>query len=162
MKLSMIVAMNHDLVIGNEGKLPWDIPRDLKNFRKITWDKPVIMGRKTRESINGNLPGRTGIVLTRSPDIKFNGCKMAENPGDAIRIARETRAAEAIVIGGTQVYRDFLPLVSTIYLTMVEGKHPGDTYFPENVTESRDWRLAFSESWPEESATFMILKKGLH
>src|SRR4051794_14963655 len=101
--------MTRDGLIGREGKLPWHLPRDLKHFRQLTWGKPIIMGRRTHESIGKPLPGRTNIVLTRREGYHADGCLVAHTADAAITLAAATGATEAMIIGGGEIYREFLP-----------------------------------------------------
>lgn len=164
MKLSIVVAMTRDGLIGREGKLPWHLPRDLKHFRQLTWGKPIIMGRKTHESLGRPLPGRTNIVLTRQEGYSAVGCLVAHTADKAIELAASSGAAEATIIGGGEVYREFLPRCETIQLTLVEGTFEGDTLFPGNPLGSPDWTTVSEERWPADETNpvdswFMVLKR---
>ena len=130
MKLALIVAMSRDGLIGREGALPWRLPRDLKHFRRLTWGKPIIMGRRTHEALGRPLPGRTNIVLTRQAEVLAKGCLVARDRTQALALAQATGSPEALIIGGSQVYEAFLPLKPTIHLTLVEGTFTGDAFFP--------------------------------
>ncbi|MFO0891900.1 MAG: dihydrofolate reductase [Isosphaeraceae bacterium] len=152
MKLSLVVAMSRDGLIGREGALPWRLPRDLKHFRKLTWGKPIIMGRKTYESLGRPLPGRTNIVLTRQTDYLAAGCMVAHGRDDALALAAGTGAEEAMIIGGSEVFRMFLPLATTIHLTLVEGEFRGDVFFPQPILGSPDWKVSHDEHWPSDEA----------
>jgi dihydrofolate reductase len=148
MTVALITAVDRAGLIGDAHGLPWRLPRDLKRFRALTWGKPVIVGRRTHESI-GALPGRHHIVLSRRPGPLPSGCAVAATLDDALRQARDylTRCGgdEAMVIGGGQVYREALPRAGRIYLTVVEGAFPGDTYFPcEALREG--WVIAEHEA----------------
>lgn len=151
MIVSIIVAVGENGVIGDAGQLPWHLPDDLKRFRAITWGKPIIMGRKTFESIGRPLPGRTNIVLTHSPEYCPDGCLVASTPADALAAAAATGADEAVVIGGSAIYREFLPRCDRIYLTTVEGAFQGDTFFPEPVWNSADWEVTHEECRPADA-----------
>ncbi len=135
MKLSLIVAMAQNRTIGVDNKLPWHLPEDLKYFRRITMGKPIIMGRKTHESIGKALPGRTNIVVTRQQGLKFEGCEIVSNLDDAIGLAEQIGLIngmdEAVVIGGAELYALALPLTDRIYLTEVQAEVQGDAFFPE-------------------------------
>src|SRR4051794_35995191 len=100
----MIVAIGEGGVIGREGRLPWHLPDDLKRFRAITWGKPIIMGRKTFDSLGRPLPGRTNIILSRSPGYRPEGCTVASSPAAALAVAASSGAEEVVVIGGSEVY----------------------------------------------------------
>jgi dihydrofolate reductase len=136
MKLSLIAAMADNRVIGHENRLPWHLPADLQHFKAITLGKPVLMGRKTWESIGRPLPGRTNIVITRDAGYVAEGCVVAHSLEEAVRAAGE--AAEIMVIGGAQLYRQALPLADTIYLTLVHAEFQGDTRFPD--WQPKEWR----------------------
>jgi dihydrofolate reductase len=136
MKLSLVVAMAENRVIGHENRLPWHLPADLQHFKAITLGKPVLMGRKTWESIGRPLPGRTNIVITRDAGYVAEGCVVAHTLEEAVRAAGE--AAEVMVIGGAQLYRQALPLADTLYLTLVHAEIQGDTRFP--AWQPGEWR----------------------
>lgn len=129
MRISLIVAMGENRVIGVENRMPWHLSADLKRFRQITMGKPIIMGRRTHESIGRPLPGRKNIVLTGDPNYRAEGCAVVHNPEEALREAEG--GEEAMVIGGSSVYREFLPLADRLYLTLIHRSFPGDTFFPE-------------------------------
>jgi dihydrofolate reductase len=143
--------MGRNGVIGREGRLPWALPEDLKRFRAITWGKPIIMGRKTHESLGRALPGRTNIVLTRQADYQAAGCLVAHSPEQALYLASSGGAEEAAVIGGSEVFETFLPQCKKIHLTIVEGDFEGDTFFPLGILDSPDWALVHEESRPADA-----------
>jgi dihydrofolate reductase len=160
----MVVAMSRDGLIGREGGLPWHLPRDLRHFRRLTWGKPVIMGRKTHRSLGRPLPGRTNIILTRQEPFHAEGCLVAHTRDQALQLAAATGASEAMIIGGRAVYQAFLPLCRTIHLTLVEGTFEGDTFFPAKVLESPDWQVVDQERWPSDDrnpfdAVYLLLKR---
>lgn len=129
MMISFVVAVSRNGIIGREGGLPWHIASDLKRFRDITMGKPVIMGRKTWESLPRKpLPGRQNIVITRSDGFLAPGAELAEGPEQAL--ARCWGAPEVAVIGGGEIYRLFWPWVVRLYLTEVDMEVEGDTRFP--------------------------------
>jgi len=127
--ICLIVAMAQNGVIGRDNTLPWHLPQDLKRFKAITLGKPILMGRKTFESIGKPLPGRTNLVLTRDRHWRAEGVVVAHSVEDAIERARG--AAELMAIGGAEVYRLLMPVARRIYLTHVHADVPGDTYFPD-------------------------------
>jgi len=127
--ISIIVAASSNNVIGCAGQLPWHLPDDLRHFKSITLGKPVVMGRKTFESIGRALPGRQNIVLSRQCDFAPGGCELVSSAAAAVDAAGD--APELMVIGGSQVYRLFLPRAQRIYLTRVMADVAGDTHFPE-------------------------------
>ena len=135
MKISLVWAMAQNRVIGRNNNLPWYLPEDLKYFKRITLGKPVIMGRKTFESIGKPLPGRTNIVATRNADFSAEGVKIV-NSLEAARTLCESIAEidgvdEAMVIGGAEIYAQALPIAERLYLTQVHAEVEGDTFFPE-------------------------------
>ncbi len=127
MTISIIAAIAENGVIGNGNALPWDIPEDMAHFKRVTMGKPVIMGRKTFESIGRPLPERKNIVMTRSGSI--DGCSVAGSIEEALALAEG--ADEAMVIGGASVYEQFMPLARRIYLTKIDRDFKGDAFFPE-------------------------------
>jgi dihydrofolate reductase len=130
--LSLIVAMTQDRVIGVDNHLPWNIPEDLKRFKKITLGHPIIMGRKTYESIGRPLPGRTNVVVTHDRAYRVEGGAVVHGLEEALEWARRSPGAEEIfVIGGSEIFRQVLPLAGRIYLTEVNWPFIGDTFFPE-------------------------------
>lgn len=130
--LSIIAAMSENRVIGNENKLVWNIPEELKRFRELTSGHPIIMGRKTHESIGRVLPNRTNIIITRDKDYKVEGAIIVHSLEEAIELARAQPGSDEIfVIGGGQIYQQAIPLADRIYLTVVEGNYQGDTFFPD-------------------------------
>lgn len=141
MTLSLVVAASSNNVIGRDGGLPWHLPDDLRQFKRLTMGKAVIMGRSTYESIGRPLPDRRNIVMTRNADYVADGCDVVSSVSEAIDALEG--AEEAMIIGGGQVYRDFLPLADRIYLTRVQAEVEGDTYFPE--IDEATWRLVSSE-----------------
>ena len=129
--LAIIVAQSTNRVIGCNNQLPWRLPEDLKYFKRVTMGKPVIMGRKTFESIGRPLPGRTNIVVTRQVDWQAVGVIAANSLDEAIRLANDESPEEVMIIGGAQIYAEALPKVDKIYLTQVHKVFDGDAWFPE-------------------------------
>lgn len=157
MTISMIVAMSENRVIGADGDLPWHLPADLKYFKATTLGKPIIMGRKTFDSIGRPLPGRKNIVITRNGDWRHDGVEVAATIEGAIALASavgETddadhtdeagEAGEIMITGGAQVYTQAMGLVDRMYITEVAAVVKGDTYFPEFNTD--DWAEVSRES----------------
>lgn len=128
MKISLVVATDLDGVIGRDNRLPWRLPADLRHFKRTTLGKPVVMGRRTFESIGKPLVGRTNIVLTRDAAFAAEGVLVARSVDEALRLAAP--AAEVMVIGGAAVYRAFLPRAERIYWTLVQERFEGDTRLP--------------------------------
>ncbi len=129
MKISIVVAMAVNRVIGHENRLPWHLPADLKYFKQITMGKPILMGRKTFESIGRPLPGRTNIVITRNESYTAEGCVVVHSIEAALKAAADSE--EVMVIGGAEFYRQVWPYAGTLYITRVTGEFEGDTFFPE-------------------------------
>jgi dihydrofolate reductase len=132
LKVSAIAAMSINRVIGLNNKLPWHIPEDLKFFKQITFGHSIIMGRKTFESFGKALPGRENIILTRQQNYQPEGCFVFHELKEALSFCREKFPREEIFIGGgAEIYRQALPLVERIYLTVIDLRIDGDTFFPE-------------------------------
>lgn len=134
MKIAVIAAMSQNRVIGKNNKLPWHLPNDLKFFKESTMGKPIIMGRKTFESIGRPLPGRQNIVITRNQDWQHEGVTTLPDVPSAILVAttaaEESGADEIMVIGGQQIYEQTLPMADRLYLTRVDADIEGDAFFP--------------------------------
>lgn len=132
MRLSLIVAMTEDRVIGRDNKLPWHLSEDLIRFKKITMGHPLIMGRKTYDSIGKPLPGRTNIVVTQNAEMFIPGALVVHNFEQALAKAESSEGGkeEVFVIGGSSLFRLALPKADRLYLTLIRTKIPGDTYFP--------------------------------
>jgi dihydrofolate reductase len=149
MRVSIIVAMSRDYLIGREGGLPWHLPADLRRFRRITTGKPIIMGRKTLEAIGRLLPERTNIVLTRRAGYRYLGCQVAASIEVAFALAADDLKArggdEVVVIGGAAVFREAMPFAERVYLTAVEGAFQGDVSFPHEWLHDGHWRVTTSE-----------------
>lgn len=134
-ELAVIVAAADNGTIGSNNALPWHLPEDLRYFRRVTLGKPVVMGRKTYESIGRPLPGRTNIVITRNKDWHTEGVRSVRNLDEALRLAEEIAAAdgakELMVIGGAEIYATAIPRADRLYLTQVHANVPGDARLPE-------------------------------
>ena len=128
MKISLVVAMDRNGVIGRDNRLPWKLPDEMAHFKRVTLGKPVVMGRRTFESLAKPLPGRKNIVLTRQGDFAAPGCAVVHSLEDAWRAA--DGAQEACVIGGTMLFAETLPTADVLYLTEVQAEVEGDTWFP--------------------------------
>ena len=130
MKISAIVAMASNRVIGNRGDIPWKIPGEQKMFKEITLGHTIIMGRKTYESIGRPLPGRTNIIITRQSDYQAEGCIVVHDLDSAFQSC-PSGENEAFICGGGQLYHEAMPTTDRIYLTVLPREVDGDTYFPE-------------------------------
>jgi len=149
MRLSIIVAQSTNRVIGRQNKLPWYLPEDLKYFKRITQGKPIIMGRKTYESIGRPLPGRLNIVITRSTTYQPPGVKVVNSLEAAIELAEHQALIdgvdEALVIGGAEIYQQAMSLAERLYLTQVHAEIEGDAYFPE--INAQKWQQILKEDF---------------
>jgi len=131
MKISLIAAMtpgNH--VIGGHNQMLWKLPNDFKHFKDLTMGKPIIMGRKTHESIGKALPGRDNIVITRQEGYLSDGCVIVHSLRAALTLAQWSENPEAMIIGGGEIYSVAMPVASTIYATFIHGHYDGDAFFP--------------------------------
>lgn len=142
MILSLLVAADENNVIGKDNKLPWHLPNDLKYFKNQTWGMPVLMGRKTFESIGKPLQGRKSIVITRSKDWKHEDAEVVHSVYEAIGKAKEFGVKEIFVIGGAEIFKTAFENANRIYLTRIHHQFDGDVYFPE--VSSNEWKLVKS------------------
>lgn len=145
-RLSLIVAMSRNRVIGADGKIPWHLPGELKLFKDLTMGHPIIMGRKTWESIGRLLPGRITVIVTRQPGYDVPGAIVAHSLQEAI--AARGDDDEIFVIGGAEIFREALPLADRVYLTTVDAEVAGDTLMPR--FEGPGWRETSSRSFPAD------------
>ncbi len=129
MIISLIAAMDNNRLIGKNNQLPWHLPADFAHFKSVTMGKPIIMGRKTYESIGKPLPGRTNIVLSRNPDLCFEGVECVSSFQQALVLAAD--AEEVMIIGGSTIYEMLLPETDRMYFTYVDGDFEGDAWFPK-------------------------------
>ena len=136
MSCSIVVAVAENGVIGNGNQLPWHLPDDLRRFKELTLGKPMVMGRKTYDSIGRPLPGRTSIVVTRQQGLRIDGCVVVSSLAAALDAAGQ--APEVVIIGGAELFRHALSGVDLIYLTRIHASVPGDTFFPE--LDPQQWR----------------------
>ncbi|RPE12135.1 dihydrofolate reductase [Chitinophaga lutea] len=143
MIISIIVAASENNVIGIENRLPWNLPADLQFFKNTTWGFPIIMGRKTFESMGKPLKGRQNIVITRQTDYSHPGITVVPSISAAIKAAEEQDVNEIFITGGTEIFLQAFPLVNRIYLTRVHATIQGDAFFPE--INRTDWLLEASE-----------------
>jgi|TARA_B100001939_G_scaffold93560_1_gene80214 dihydrofolate reductase len=143
MLISLIVAHSSNRVIGIDGQLPWHIPDDLKYFKAITIGKPIIMGRKTFDSIGKPLPGRLNIIITKNTDLIIEECVVVNNLEAAITEAKnylkmqDSEQEEIFIIGGAQIFKQSMQFVNKIYITEVHAEYAGDVFFGE--LSSNDW-----------------------
>ncbi|WP_080238977.1 dihydrofolate reductase [Spirosoma rigui] len=137
MKISMIAAVAQNHVIGRKNDLPWHLPDDFAFFKRKTSHHPIIMGRKSLESLGKPLPNRTNIVITRNKGLQAAGVTIVHTLDEAIAAARSINQEEIFVIGGAEVYTMALPVATTLYLTEIHRDYEGDAYFPE--VDKREW-----------------------
>ena len=141
--ISIIVAVSKNGVIGKEGDTPWYLPAEMAYFKEKTMGHPIIMGRKTHESIGRALPGRYNIVITRNKNFKAEGCDVVNSQEEALEKAKSAEGGEEVfVIGGESIYKEALPLSDKIYLTKVSAEVEGDKFFKFDPT---NWKQTFSE-----------------
>ncbi|MFU8803782.1 MAG: type 3 dihydrofolate reductase [Bradymonadaceae bacterium] len=158
--LSLMAAVGEGMVIGKENALPWHLPSDLRYFRRVTMGKPVIMGRKTLESLGKPLGGRKNIILTHQRDYEAEGVHIAHDLDEALALAGDVD--EVMILGGGKVYVEFLPRADRLYLTVVHARFEGDTFFP-NFDEEQ-WEVTCREHHePDEKNkyphTFVVLER---
>jgi dihydrofolate reductase len=150
MSLSLIVAMTPARLIGKDNSLPWRLPEDLQRFKNLTMGHPILMGRKTWDSLGRPLPGRENMVLSRSLDTAPEGTSLFSK-WEAAAVTASSR--DGFVIGGKALFEKALPLIAHAYVTLVHGEYEGDTWFPET-----DWSLAFDLG---ESSGELTSKSGV-
>lgn len=159
MIISMIAAMADNRIIGKDNQMPWHLPADFAWFKRCTMGKPVVMGRKTYESIGRPLPGRLNIVISRDASLSIEGVTTVTSIEQALEIAGEVE--EVMIIGGGAIYAACLPMANKLYVTHIEAEIDGDTQFP-------DWGSEFKETYSEAyqadeknaySMRFTILEK---
>lgn len=147
MHISLVAAMAANRVIGKDSQMPWHLPQELKYFKEITWGKPIVMGRRTFESIGRALPGRHNIVITRDPGKLPDSVTGVTSIDEAMAKAGEVD--EIMVIGGGEIYRQFLPVANRMYLTLIDLDIEGDTWFPDYASDK--WRSTLLREESSES-----------
>ena len=173
MQISLLVAQAANRVIGREGELPWRLSNDLRNFKRLTMGHPIVMGRKTMDSIGRLLPGRQTIILTRDPVYAFDGAAIAHSWDEALVVASQHemvrlkndangKPAEVFVVGGAEIYALALPHTHRIYLTEVHASVEGDTRFPE--LDRKRWKVIEETPFPadeknDHAHTFLVLER---
>ncbi|MEP7255336.1 MAG: dihydrofolate reductase [Ferruginibacter sp.] len=143
--ISLIVAASTNNVIGKNNQLLWNLPNDMKFFKNTTWGMPVIMGRKTYESVDKPLPGRINVVITRQPGWNAEGTVVATDLNDAIKKAAETNCKEIFIIGGGEIFKLAIELADKIYMTRVHTTIDGDAFFP--TIDENKWQLTANEDF---------------
>lgn len=161
MKISIIVAIDQFRVIGKDNQLPWHLPADLKYFKSVTLGKPVVMGRKTFESIGKPLPGRENVIISRNPDYQAAGTKTFLNLAAAFDYLAEHE--EIMVLGGAEIFKLALPMADRLYITEIHQSFDGDTYFPE-IDENLWQEVSRDKHSPDEknhyAYDFVVLEKS--
>ena len=160
MRLSIVVAMDDNRLIGNNNQLPWHLPADLAYFKKLTTGKSILMGRKTYDSIGRPLPNRRNIVITRNVEISIPGCELISSIESALEITKGDE--EVMVIGGASLCNQLLPIINRLYITKIDGEFEGDVFFPEY--DDKSWHQVSCESHPKDdlnaySYHFIILDR---
>lgn len=150
MIISMIAAMANNRVIGACNKMPWYLPADLAHFKRVTLGKPVVMGRKTYESIGKALPGRLNIVVTQNSDYSLADATVVSSCEQAVEVAKQFTDEEVMIIGGGMLYQHFLPISDRLYLTQIDLSVTGDTYFPDYDANAQ-WQIVSQESCSADS-----------
>ncbi|OIU71316.1 dihydrofolate reductase [Rossellomorea aquimaris] len=145
--ISFIVAMDSKSAIGKNNELPWHLPADLAFFKKTTMGKPIIMGRKTFESIGRPLPGRENIVITRDKDFVAEGCNVIHDLKKITQLGAG-QEEEIFVIGGAEIFNEMLPYADRLYVTKIEEEFDGDTFFPP--FDKEEWELKSKEKGPKD------------
>lgn len=166
-RVSAVVAIGngrvHNRVIGKGNELLWHIPNDLKRFKALTIGHPVVMGRKTFESIvavlGKGLPGRSNIVITRDADWKFEGAIVVHSLEEGVAKAKELDQEEIFIGGGGEIYKQALPFIDKLYLTLIDDDKEGDTYFPEYEKEFTKKTFEESHEWEGIKYTWVDLER---
>ncbi len=160
MIISLIAAMDRRRLIGVENRLPWYLPADLRHFKRVTMGKPILMGRKTYESIGRPLPGRHNIVVTRDRAFSAEGCTVVPSVDKALAAAGPS--PELVVVGGASFYAQLIHSAERMYLTLIDAEFEGDTFFP--TYQSTDWREVSRDDFqPDEENiypySFVVLER---
>lgn len=160
MDISLVVAMDENRLIGAGNGLPWHLPADLRHFKAVTMGHPMVMGRRTWESIGRPLPGRTSIVVTRQPGYQAEGALVVNSPEAAKQAAGD--CSELMIIGGARLFEQMLAEANRIYLTEIHAQFEGDTYFPD--LHEDEWACVSREDFEKDDRnpcdyTFMVLER---
>ena len=157
-RISAIAAIGKKTrVLGKDNKLLWHIKEDRERVKRLTMGHPIIMGRKTFESIGKPLPGRTTIVITRSPDFSAPGCIVVSSLEEALQKARGLEQEEIFIFGGGEIYRQALPYTDRLYLTLVDSDATGDTFFPDYHKFTKE--ISREEKKGDPPFTFLTLER---
>ena len=161
--LSLLVAADEGNVIGKDNQLPWHLPNDLKYFKNLTWGLPIVMGRKTYESIGKPLPGRTNIVITRNKDYSAAGIEVVHTIDEALQVAQQKGAKEIFVIGGAEIFNSLFQNADRIYLTRIHHRFEGDVFFPQldgawHLVKEQPYQADEKNAWAH---TFQVWERSL-
>ncbi|MEH7381894.1 dihydrofolate reductase [Bacillus sp. JJ1533] len=159
--ISLLLAMDKNQLIGKDNDLPWRLPADLAYFKRVTMGHPIIMGRKTYDSIGRPLPGRENIIVTRDTSYKAEGCKVIHSIDEIVEMSKETDQ-ELFVIGGAEIFKEILPYSERLYITEIDEEFEGDTYFP--VFDKAKWKVISKEKGIKDEKnpyeyTFLVYEK---
>ena len=162
MEICLIAAMAHNNVIGKDNTMPWHLKEDLQHFKKVTMGCPIVMGRKTFDSIGRALPGRENIILTRDKNYQVDGVTICHSREDLLEYLKENSIPKVFIIGGSQIYRMFLDVADKLYLTKIDLSVEGDTHFPE--FDAKDYEIieterGVAEATPHLPFEFQTLRK---
>ncbi|WP_449536640.1 dihydrofolate reductase [Ferdinandcohnia sp. Marseille-Q9671] len=159
--ISLLLAMDKNQLIGKDNDLPWRLPADLAYFKRVTMGHPIIMGRKTYDSIGRPLPGRENIIVTRDKTYHAEGCKVIHSIEEIVTLSENTEQ-ELFVIGGAEIFKEILPYSDRLYITEIEEEFEGDTYFP--AFDKADWKVISKEKGIKDEKnqydyTFLVYEK---
>ncbi|RFB16869.1 dihydrofolate reductase [Bacillus sp. HNG] len=159
--ISLLLAMDKNQLIGKDNDLPWRLPADLAYFKRVTMGHPIIMGRKTYDSIGRPLPGRENIIVTRDTSYKAEGCKVIHSIDEIVKMSEETEQ-ELFVIGGAEIFKEILPYSDRLYITVIDEEFEGDTYFP--AFDKAEWQVISKEKGIKDEKnpyeyTFLVYEK---
>lgn len=141
MRISLVVAVAENRVIGRDNQLPWRLPADLRRFKQLTMGHPIVMGRKTHQSLGRALPGRTNIVVTRQENYSAPDCIVVQSIDEALSCV--SGAKEVFFIGGAEIFAEILPRADRLYVTLIHAEFEGDAYFPQ--VDTKTWQIVGSE-----------------
>jgi len=162
MKIALVAAMANNRVIGLNNQMPWHLPADLAHFKAVTLGKPVIMGRKTYDSIGRLLPGRRNIIISRQPAPMGLAADWVDSLAAALALVAQE--PEVMIIGGAEIYRQMLPQADLLYLTQIDLETPGDAYFPDYLAAANWQQVSLESHQPDEKNPypyqFLLLKKS--
>jgi dihydrofolate reductase len=159
--ISLLVAMDKNQLIGKDNDLPWRLPADLAYFKRVTMGHPIIMGRKTYDSIGRPLPGRENIIVTRDTSYEAEGCKVIHSIEEIVKMNEQTDQ-ELFVIGGAEIFKEILPHSDRLYITEINEEFDGDTYFP--AFDKAEWKVISEEQGIKDEKnpydyTFLVYEK---